>query len=104
MGPMESFVEFRKISKPHIEHNRICDQHDLALSQVLFLCQWLAGMEQVAKLFQGWGIHSTTYVPDVSDILELRSMDSYELPCWCCKPELGSMQEKAVLWAAELSL
>jgi hypothetical protein len=50
------------------------------------------------------GIHSTTYVPDVSDILELRSMDSYELPCWCCKPELGSMQEKAVLWAAELSL
>jgi hypothetical protein len=48
MGPMQSFVEFFKISKPHTKHlehneqNRICA--NMFLNQVTFLCQWLADM------------------------------------------------------------
>jgi hypothetical protein len=47
MGPTKGFVEFLKINDPHTKHtenNRLCDQDDPALSQVILLCQWLAGI------------------------------------------------------------
>lgn len=53
--------------------------------------------------YRGLGICTHT-MPDVSDLLELGGMDGYELPCWCCEPELGVMQGEPVLLAAELFL
>jgi hypothetical protein len=72
---MESFVQFLKINEPHIEHtehNRGCGQHDSALSQIIFLSQWLAG-----TLYQQYEIDGMAWNKMAPAMLEVQTSTAW---------------------------